>query len=98
VSYKPVDTATFIRWLKAKGLIGYKQKSGTSHEVWDYPPDTIGLRRPVTIRPHYSTIPARHIESNLGSMGISQKTFEDELILFGIVKRKGSKKGKKGPK
>ena len=91
MSYRPVDTETFIRYLKAKGLIGYKQKSGTSHEVWDYPVVQLGLARPVTIRPQYKEIPARHIESNLRSMGISAKTFEAELIAFGIVKRKGRK-------
>lgn len=81
-----------MQYLKAKGLVGYGRKSGTSHEVWDFPKDQLGLPRPIVIRPEYAEIPARHIQTSLLALGIDYKTFEHELIDLGIVKRKGGKK------
>jgi hypothetical protein len=81
-----------MQYLKAKGLIGYGRRSGTSHEVWDYPKDQRGLPRPIVIRPEYAEIPARHIQTSLVALGIDYKTFELELIELGLVKRKGGKK------
>lgn len=92
MAYKPVPTALFIQYLKAKGLIGYGRKSGTSHEVWDRPRGKPGLPRPIVIRPEYDEIPARHIQTSLLALGIDYKTFERELLELSIVKRKGSKR------
>jgi len=92
VAYKPIPTALFIQYLKAKGLFGYGRKSGTSHEVWDFPKGRPGLPRPIVIRPDYAEIPPRHIQTSLLALGIDYKTFEQELIDLGIVKRKGGKK------
>jgi len=92
VAFKPIPTALFIRYLKAKGLVGYGRKSGTSHEVWDYPRDRPGPPRPIVIRPEYAEIPARHVQTSLLALGIDHRTFEHELVEFSIVKQKGRKK------
>lgn len=92
MAYKPIPTALFIQYLKAKGLMGYGRKSGTSHEVWDFPKGRSGLPRPIVIRPDYAEVPPRHIQTSLLALGIENKKFEQELIDLGIVKRKGGKK------
>jgi len=92
LAYKPIPTALFMQYLKAKGLIGYGRKSGISHEVWDFPKGHLGLPRPIVIRPEYAEIPARHIQTSLLALGIDYKTFEHELVDLGIVKRKVGKK------
>ena len=81
-----------MQYLNAKGLIGHGRKSGTSHEVWDFPKGQFGLSRPIVIRPEYAEIPARHIQTSSLALGLDYKTFEKELIDLGIVKRKGGKK------
>lgn len=76
MAYKPIPTALFIKYLRAKGLVGYGRKSGTSHEVWDRPRGEVGLPRPIVIRPDYPEVPARHIQTSLLALGVDYKTFE----------------------
>lgn len=46
MGFKPIPTAKWKKWLKSLGL-EYKRTEG-SHEVWDYPDDS--LLRPVVFR------------------------------------------------
>ena len=46
MGFKPIPTAKWKKWLKSLGL-EYKRTEG-SHEVWDYPNDS--LLRPVVFR------------------------------------------------
>ncbi|MCO6483340.1 MAG: hypothetical protein J5I62_11175 [Flavobacteriales bacterium] len=76
-----------------EGLVGYGRKAG-SHERFDYPEPERKLKRPVTVDHHFTEVPSLHIQTNLMSLGITYDQFQEELVQFGIVKRKGSK-GKK---
>ncbi|CAN5641937.1 hypothetical protein BH10BAC5_BH10BAC5_28900 [soil metagenome] len=49
------------------------------HEIWNYVDEYKCLRRPLTIRTHQKDIPLFHIHTNLKTLNISKKEFE-ELI------------------
>lgn len=89
---KPIPLRDFIKYLHKKGLVGYGRKSG-SHERFDYPEAHRKLSRPVTVDHHFGEVPSLHIQTCLMTLGITYEQFQEELVQFGIVKRKGSKKG-----
>jgi len=72
---KPIPTAKWKKWLKSIGL-EYKRTEG-SHEVWDYPDDS--LLRPVVFRGAKKEIPGIHIHTNLQTLNIDYKTFEKQI-------------------
>ncbi len=90
---KPIPLRDYIKYLKKKGLVGYGRKSG-SHERFDYPEPERKLLRPVTVDHHFGEVPSLHIVTGLMTLGITTEQFLEELVEFGIVKRKGSKKKK----
>lgn len=90
---KPIPLRDFLKYLQKKGLVAYGRKSG-SHERFDYPEPERKLLRPVSVDHHFSEVPSLHVQTNLMTLGITYEQFQEELVAFGIVKRKGSK-GKK---
>lgn len=75
MGFKPIPTAKWKKWLKSLGL-EYKRTEG-SHEVWDYPDDS--LLRPVVFRGAKKEIPGCHIHTNLQTLGIDYKTFSKQI-------------------
>lgn len=53
---------------------GTKGRGG--HEKWTKP----GLKRPITIQAHIDPIPERVIRSNLNTLGVSRKEFEQWFL------------------
>lgn len=88
---KPIPLRDYIKYLKKKGLVGYGRKSG-SHERFDYPEPERKLLRPVTVDHHYDEVPSLHIVTGLMTLGITYDQFLEELVEFGVVKRKGGKR------
>ena len=64
----------FRRFLKSLGLVHKRTKS--SHEIWDYP-DESKLDRPVVFRGDEKEIPPTHIRTNLKTLGLSSREFEE---------------------
>ena len=94
VDHRPADTAEgLLEVSQKKGLVGYGRKSG-SHERFDYPEPDRKLLRPVTVDHHYDEVPSLHIVTGLMTLGITYEQFLEELVEFGIVKRKGGKRKK----
>jgi predicted RNA binding protein YcfA (HicA-like mRNA interferase family) len=75
MGFKPIQTAKWKKWLKSLGL-EYKRTEG-SHEVWDYPDDS--LLRPVVFRGAKKEIPSCHVHTNLQTLGIDYKTFQKQF-------------------
>ncbi len=75
MSFKPIPTAKWKKWLKSLGL-EYKRTEG-SHEIWDYPDDS--LLRPVVFRGAKNEIPGWHIHTNLQTLDIDYKTFQKQI-------------------
>ncbi|MDX9749553.1 MAG: hypothetical protein RBT71_00530 [Flavobacteriales bacterium] len=90
---KPIPLRDYIKYLQRKGLVGYGRKSG-SHERFDYPEAERKLMRPVTVDHHHAEVPSLHLQTGLMTLGITYEQFLDELVEFGIVKRKGNKRRK----
>ncbi len=44
---------------------------------------------------HYTEVSSLHIQTNLMTIGITYEQFLEELVEFGVVKRKGGKGKKK---
>jgi predicted RNA binding protein YcfA (HicA-like mRNA interferase family) len=76
MTFKPVPTKKFKKVLKKLGLKHIRDHG--DHEIWDYPEDG-KLLRPVTIIGCDKTIPALHIQTNLKTLGLSYKEFQDKL-------------------
>ena len=53
---------------------GTKGRGG--HELWS----KVGLLRPVTLQTHIDPVPERTVRSNLNTLGISRKAFEEWYI------------------
>lgn len=49
------------------------------------------LPRPLTVDHHFNEVPSLHIQTGLMALGITYEQFLEELVEFGIVKRKGGK-------
>lgn len=75
MGFKPIPTTKWKKWLKSLGL-QYKRTEG-SHEIWDYPDDS--LLRPVIFRGSKKEIPGCHIHTNLQTLGIAYKTFQRQI-------------------
>lgn len=76
MTYKPIPTRKFVKFLKELGL-EHKRTKG-DHEIWDYPANS-KLLRPVTFITKEKTIPPLHIRTNLINLGISYKKFLEIL-------------------
>jgi len=72
MTYKPIPTKKFIKFLKKIGL--KYQRSKGDHEIWDYPKKS-HLLRPVTFISKDKTIPSLHIETNLKTLGMTHNEF-----------------------
>jgi len=72
---KSIPLKKFKAFLKSIGLVHIRTKS--SHEIWDKKDDS--LLRPVIVDNNYPDVPPTHIKTNLKTLGISNKEF-DELI------------------
>lgn len=72
MTYKPVPTKKFIKFLKKIGLVF--QRSKGDHEIWDYP-EKSSLLRPVTFISKDKTVPSLHVETNLKTLGMKYKEF-----------------------
>lgn len=75
MGYKPIPTTKWKKWLKKRGLV-YK-RTEASHEVWDYPDDS--LPRPIIFRGAKKEIPAFHIHTNLSTLGVDYDTSKKEM-------------------
>jgi predicted RNA binding protein YcfA (HicA-like mRNA interferase family) len=73
---KSIETRLFIKFLKSIGL-EYKRTKG-SHEIWDNINEPL-LERPVIFRGNEKQIPTMHLHTNLLTLGISHKEFEDAI-------------------
>ena len=73
---KTIDTRIFKKFLKSIRL-EYKRSKG-SHEIWDYENEPY-LERPVIFRGSEKQIPSMHIHTNLLTLGISHKEFEEAI-------------------
>ena len=60
-------------FFKSKGLV-YK-RSNSSHDLWDYPDDS--LIRPCTLVTKCKEVPICHIHTNCFTLGIMIKDFKD---------------------
>lgn len=75
---KSVPLKKFKAYLKSKGC--YCKRTKGSHEIWDLKNGS--LDRPLTVDNNYPDVPITHIKTNLSSLGISNKEFENEIIHF----------------
>lgn len=72
---KPVPIKKFRKFLKSIGLVHIRTVA--SHELYDYPDKP--LLRPVTLDKNYPDVPILHIHTNLKTLGISKKEFEEKI-------------------
>ena len=79
MTYKPIPTRKFVKFLKEIGL--ELQRTKGDHEIWDYPHNS-RLLRPVTFISKEKTIPPLHIKTNLNNLGMSYKKFLEILSKF----------------
>jgi hypothetical protein len=78
---KPIPTAKFISWLESLGL--EYQRSTDTHDHYNYPERSPKrLTRTITVRSKYKEIPILHIHTNLKTLGISKKEFEQQIKNF----------------
>ena len=78
---KQVPLDKFLKWLESKGLVYIRTKA--SHDHYNYPErDPRRLTRNVTVRTKYKDIPMLHIHTNLQTIGISKRQFEEEIKHF----------------
>ncbi|MBN2350351.1 MAG: hypothetical protein JXJ22_16045 [Bacteroidales bacterium] len=76
MTYKPVPTKKFKKFLRKKGL--RHQRTHGDHEIWDYPGNS-PLLRPVTFIGCEKEIPALHIQTNLKTMDMDYAEFVKEI-------------------
>ncbi len=76
---KPIATELFVEYLKSLGLVCIRNES--SHFVFDYPSGRRQLDRPIIVRVKEKDIPLLHIHTNLRTLGVSHKDFENWLKL-----------------
>jgi predicted RNA binding protein YcfA (HicA-like mRNA interferase family) len=68
---KPVNTNKFRKFLAQIGCRYDRTEGG--HEIWD----RNDLLRPVVFRAHEKEIPPTHLRSNLRTLGIEKKKYEE---------------------
>jgi hypothetical protein len=71
---KTIDTRLFKKFLQSLGL-EYKRTKG-SHEIWDFKKEPF-LDRPVIFRGKEKQVPTMHIHTNLVTLGLTHKEFEE---------------------
>lgn len=76
MTYKPISTKKFKKFLKKKGLKHLRSRG--DHEIWDYP-NKSKLLRPITFIGCEKEIPALHINTNLKTLDMTYPEFEKEL-------------------
>lgn len=74
---KQIETELFIEYLISLGLVYERHKA--SHYVFDNPEGKPKLDRPLIVRTKHKEIPILHIHTNLKTLGISHKDFEEWL-------------------
>jgi predicted RNA binding protein YcfA (HicA-like mRNA interferase family) len=75
---KQIPISVFIAFLESLGL--EYERTRASHNFYNYPKgNPKRLNRPVVIRTLYKEIPLLHIHTNLKTLGISKKDFEEYL-------------------
>lgn len=74
---KSVPLKKFIKFLKSIGLEYIR--SNASHDLYDYTDPAKKLLRPVTVDKNYKDVPLTHIHTNLKTLGISKKEFEERM-------------------
>lgn len=72
---RPVPVAKFKKFLKSHNIEFQRTKG--DHEIWDCKDDS--LLRPVTFIGKEKEVPILHIKTNLKTLGISIKDFEQEI-------------------
>ena len=70
---KPVPIKKFRKFLKSIGLTHIRTES--SHEIYNNTEKP--LLRPVTVDSNYPEVPILHIKTNLRTIGMSSKEFEE---------------------
>jgi hypothetical protein len=83
MSYKPIPTKTFKRFLRKKGLKHLRNNG--DHEIWDYPEDNL-LLRPISIIGCDKEIPAFYIGKSLKTLNIKYEDFLKEISNKKITK------------
>ena len=76
MTYKPVPTKKFRKFLRERGLRHIR--SHGDHEIWDYPNNS-KLLRPITFIGCEKEIPSFHIRTNLKTLDVSYDEFIKEI-------------------
>ncbi len=76
MTFKPIPTKKFKKFLSKKGLVYIRTKG--DHEIWDFPFNS-ALLRPVIFIGCEKEIPSLHIKTNLKTLDITFNDFLDEL-------------------
>jgi hypothetical protein len=72
-----ISLADFRRFLFEQGCSRVDNGKGRGgHEKWTKP----GLKRPITLQTHIDPVPERIVKSNLQTLGITRKEFENWLL------------------
>jgi len=76
---KQIPVSRFIRYLESLGLVYIR--SMASHDYYNYPRGHSkgSFQRPITIRANYKDIPMEHLHTNLKTLDISKKQFEQDI-------------------
>jgi predicted RNA binding protein YcfA (HicA-like mRNA interferase family) len=78
---KQIPLIKFVKWLESIGL--EYQRTSASHDHYNYPErHPKRLTRCVTVRTKNKDVPLFHIHTNLQTLGISKKQFEEEIKAF----------------
>lgn len=77
---KSIPLKKFVKFLKSIGL--QQIRTNSSHHLYDYPEAEKKLLRPVTVDTNYKDVPITHVHTNLKTLGISKKDFEEIIKDF----------------
>ena len=72
---KPIPIKKFRKFLKSIGLTHIRTEA--SHEIYNNTEKP--LLRPVTLDSNYPEVPILHIKTNLRTIGMSSKEFEEKI-------------------
>jgi hypothetical protein len=75
---KPIALKKLKKYLTSKGC--YCKRVKSSHEIWDKKDNS--LDRPIILDNNYPDVPLLHMQTNLRTLGISFKDFENEIKNF----------------
>ena len=76
---KQIPVSKFVKYLESLGLVYIRTTA--SHDYYNFPKGHAKghLQRPITIRTKHKDIPLDHLHTNLQTLGISKKQFEEEI-------------------